>query len=116
MLTVLPFLLWDPLALWQGTVAYFVDVAPRDDALTLSNMFRLRFGWAPEELFGISLALLASAICWSRLRRSMATFLLLASLALLFVFLTGKQAFTNYYFFLSGMTAMGGVLACEEGG
>jgi hypothetical protein len=112
--TILPFLVWDPDAFAHGTIAYFVQASPRNDALTLSNMLRFRFGWAPGELLGISAALLAVAISWSRLRRSLAAFLLLASLVLLFVFLTGKLAFTNYYFFLSGMTAMGGVLACEE--
>ena len=114
MATVVPFVIWDAGAFFHGTVAYFVAAPPRGDALTLSNMIRFRFGWAPGELLGLSAALLVGAVARSRLRRSSATFVLLGSLALMLVFLTGRLAFTNYYFLLSGMTAIGGVLACEE--
>ena len=108
--TVLPFVIWDPAAFWRGAVHYFVALPVRSDALTLSNLIRRRFGWAPGELAGLAAGGVAVAALWRRLPRADASFALLAGLVLCSLFLFGRLAFANYYFFLSGLVALGAAL------
>jgi hypothetical protein len=82
----------------------------RGDALTLSNLLRQRFGWAPGELVGLAAGGLAAAALWRRLPRAPASFALLAGLVLCSVFLFGRLAFANYYFLVSGLVALGAAL------
>jgi hypothetical protein len=108
--TVLPFVVWDPAAFWRAAVHYFAVLPVRGDALTLSNLIRQRFGWAPGELAGLAAAGVAAAALWRRLPRAGASFGLLSGLVLLSVFLFGRLAFANYYFFLSGLVAISAAL------
>ena len=102
----LPFFAWGPGEFLRGTVRYFVNLEPRNDALTVSNLVKLRFGHAPGELLGAATALLICAALWKRVERSPATMLALLTVALLCFFATGKIAFMNYYFFLGGLAAI----------
>jgi len=102
----LPFFAWGPGDFLRGTVEYFVRLAPRSDALTVSNLVKLRFGHAPGELLGAASALLICAAVWKRVERSLATLFVLLTVALLCFFATGKIAFMNYYYLLAGLAAI----------
>lgn len=102
----LPFFVWDMHGFFDATVRYFVNLAPRSDALTVSNLIKMRFGHAPGELLGAASALLICALVWKRVERSLATLFVLLTVALLCFFATGKIAFMNYYFFLGGLAAI----------
>lgn len=112
----LPFFAWDPGAFIDGTVRYFIHLSPRPDALTVSNLVRMRFGHAPGELLGAASALLICAAAWKRVERSLATLFVLFTVALLCFFATGKIAFMNYYFFLGGLAAIAAVLLAQLSG
>jgi hypothetical protein len=103
--TVLPFLVWNPSAFSSDTVGYFAHLAPRSDALTMSNLISLRFHYRPGELYGAVLAIAGVAFAWRRVPRTAGTFLLLSSGVLLAFFAFGRLAFANYYFLLAGLTA-----------
>ncbi|HSN29888.1 MAG TPA: glycosyltransferase 87 family protein [Kofleriaceae bacterium] len=102
----LPFLAWDPSGFLRGTVRYFIDLAPRSDALTVTNLIERRFGHSPGQLLGAASALLVCTLLWRRVERGLAAMLSLLTIALLCMFATGKIAFCNYYFLLSGLAAM----------
>lgn len=102
----LPFFVWDAPGFFNATVRYFVNLAPRPDALTVSNLIKMRFGHAPGELLGAASALLICAVAWKRVERSLATLFVLLTVALFCFFATGKIAFMNYYFFLGGLAAI----------
>jgi hypothetical protein len=101
-----PFFLWAPGDFLRDTVRYFVQLEPRSDALTVSNLVKMRLGHAPGELLGAATALLICATLWKRVERSLATVLVLLTVTLLCLFATGKIAFMNYYFFLAGLGAI----------
>jgi hypothetical protein len=103
--TAIPFFAWDPGAFWHGCVGYFAHLPNRTDALTLTNLIDLRFQYAPGEVFGATAALVAVAFAWRRVPRTIGSFLLLYSIALLCIFATGRLAFANYYFLLAGIVA-----------
>lgn len=105
--TVLPFLLWNPSAFSSGTVAYFAHLAPRTDALTLSNLIAMRFHHRPSELYGLVLAVAGVALAWRHVPRGPGTFLLVSCGVLLAFFAFGRLAFANYYFLLAGLAAAG---------
>lgn len=109
----LPFFAWNPGAFLRGTVHYFVDLAPRSDALTVSNLVNTRFGYAPGELLGASCALLICAVVWKHVERSLSTMLVLLTVCLLCFFATGKIAFMNYYFLLAGLAAIAAALLSD---
>lgn len=110
----LPFFAWDPGAFLHGTVRYFIDLAPREDALTVTNLLLRRFGRAPGGLLGVSAALLICAMLWRRSERRLSSMLGLLTIALLCLFSTGKIAFINYYFLLSGLAAMTAIQLAAE--
>jgi hypothetical protein len=111
--TVLPFFAWSPSAFWHGTVSYFAQLPSRDDALTLTNLIDLRFGHQPGEVYGLGAAALIVAVAWKRVPRTIGSFLLLACVALLAIFLTGRIAFANYYFLLAGIAAVAAAVQYE---
>jgi hypothetical protein len=111
--TVLPFFAWSPSAFWHGTVSYFAHLPARPDALTLTNLIDLRFQHKPSEVYGLAVAVLIVALAWKRVPRTIGSFLLLACVALLAIFLTGRIAFANYYFLLAGIAAAAAALQYE---
>jgi hypothetical protein len=111
--TVLPFFAWAPSAFWRGTVSYFAHLPSRSDALTLTNLIDLRFQHHPGEVYGLAAAVLIVALAWKRVPRTIGSVLLLACVALLAIFLTGRIAFANYYFLLAGIAAAAAALQYE---
>jgi hypothetical protein len=103
--TVLPFFVWNPSAFSSSTVGYFAHLAPRTDALTLSNLIAMRFHYRPGEVYGLVLAAAGVAVAWRRVPRGPGTFLLLACGVLLAIFAFGRLAFVNYYYFLAALAA-----------
>lgn len=102
--TVLPFFAWSPADFWHSTVTYFADLPARGDALTLTNLVRVRFGVAPGELVGAAIAI--GVLALHRRGRSPAALASYLAFALLCLFATGKLAFANYYFLISGLVVV----------
>jgi hypothetical protein len=103
--TVVPFLLWD----WHSTLAgittqMIAPSGPRLDADSLVALVGAKSGVIVSRWVSVAVQLLVAAIAWRRLRRHGLGGLLLASaLALCATFLSGWQAFVNYYYLVSAM-------------
>jgi hypothetical protein len=101
----LPFALWDFRALWDGVVVYQWAQPFRADALSVPAFWALTFGSTPWQGWGFVAAILAAAGCAlfapRETRGSPATMALAAAATYLAFFVFAKQAFFNYYWFVS---------------
>jgi len=97
--TVVPLLIWDWRATTRGMVSVLAETgAPRLDATSLVALVAVVSGMYPSRWLSVFLQLAVGFGAHVRLRHTGVAGLLLASgLALLVTFLTGWQAFMNYY-------------------
>ena len=90
--TILPFVVWNPRALWHDMVLFHLRQPYRLDSLS----FAVPFPW----IMKLGPLLVLAFVVWA-LRagnRSAATFPAVYGVVLLLFFFTSKQAFPNYYF------------------
>ena len=110
--TLLPFALWTPGELWEGLVTHHLDNPFRKDALGFPAL-AVRFGLpeAPGWLgfLALPIVLLGAA----RLPRRLDVALGVPLVALTWFFLFGRQAFANYYYFVTS-AAFVWVALCVE--
>ena len=94
-LTVLPFALWNPRALWHDLAQFHLAQPFRADAVS----FAVQFHWAMT--VGPLLLLLFMVWAVLRVKPGGATFSAVYAAGILIFFVTGKQAFCNYYFLIT---------------
>ncbi len=101
----LPFFLWDPGGFWRSVVALQVREPLRVDSLgVLTGLSPAFFDLAPAAVVAVGLAALAAgyAVALVRIPRTPAGFAAALGLMCMLLFLFGKKAFCNYYFFVIG--------------
>jgi uncharacterized membrane protein len=101
-LPTLPFILWDPRALFHDLVTVQLQNPFRPDALSFAAWLARQAGGSPSAAWAPLAAAAAAAFALWRAPRDAAGFA--ASVALVFFafFAFNKQAFCNYYFFMVG--------------
>ena len=110
--SVVPFLIWD----WRPTVAGVVVqmVAPQEprlDSVSLVALLGRLTGLYASRWVSVVVQLLVAGIAYAKLKHhGLAGLLLASALALSATFLTGWQAFTNYYYFVSAMLLLAAML------
>ncbi len=108
---VVPFLVWDTRALWQGVVAYQFRLAFRKDGLTVPALVLARTGKLIWPLSGFVIAgATALVIAWRDWRERapipVERIAIGGGAVYLAFFLFHKQAFFNYYWFAGVFAAM----------
>ena len=110
--SIVPFLIWD----WRPTVAgVFVQMIaplePRLDSLSLVALLGRVTGVYASRWVSVVVQLVVAGIAYRKLERhGLAGVLLASALALYATFLTGWQAFTNYYYFVSEILLLSAML------
>jgi hypothetical protein len=101
--TVVPFLMWDPTALWRGVVGHHLDVALRTNSLCMPAAVATYCGWQLPGAIGFGAALLAAVIGLGRRPASLGRALLGGTAVVLAFFLLGKGGHLNYYWFTGSL-------------
>jgi hypothetical protein len=114
--TVIPFLIWNWRATVEGMVVQMIaPVTPRLDALSFVALVARLTGVTISRWMSVAAQLLVGAIAYARLRHHGTGGLLLASsLALLATFLTGWQAFLNYYYFVTELLLLSAMFCASR--
>jgi hypothetical protein len=103
--TVVPFLIWDWRPTIEGIVVQVVSpVWPRLDSTSLVALVGVSTGVHVTRWVSVVVQFLVAGMAYARLRdHGLGGLLLASSLALCATFLTGWQAFMNYYYLVAGM-------------
>ena len=103
--TVVPFLIWDWRSTIHGIAAQMVAPAqPRLDSTSLVALVALLTGVTVTRWLSVSVQFLVAGVAYARLRdHGLGGLLLASALALNATFLTGWQAFMNYYYLVGEM-------------
>lgn len=110
----LPFLLWDPAALWRGVVAFHLHSPFRSDCLSLSAAMARFSGYQPPALLGfLAAGVVAAWVMWRGTQRLSGTAVGAAAICLAF-FLFNKGAFLNYYWLTEAFLALAVPLIAGE--
>jgi hypothetical protein len=110
---MLPFAVWDFGGLYRGNVVQLMQMPFRLDALTWTSAFlRLGIPPAPVPIAGVLLTLGALVACWPR-RGDLTQALACATAAFLVTLITGKQAFSNYYWLAGALLIAAAFLRCQ---
>ena len=110
--SVVPFLIWD----WRPTVAGVVvqmiaPLEPRLDSLSLVALLGRVTGVYASRWVSVVVQLVVAGIAYRKLERhGLAGVVLGSALALHATFLSGWQAFTNYYYFVSAILLLAAML------
>jgi hypothetical protein len=96
----LPFILWDFGALVNKTLVFFVESPGRADSLSVYGAMA-RSGVELPAWVSVGIWLLAVAWLTWKMPRSLGGWLFSMATSWLIFFLVGKQAFINYYYFIS---------------
>ncbi|HSW30761.1 MAG TPA: hypothetical protein VLH75_14840 [Longimicrobiales bacterium] len=101
----LPFVLWDPGGFWRSVVALQFREQVRVDSLSvLTGLSPAYIDLAPGAIAGVAVAALAAGytMALARIPRTPAGFAAALGLMCLLLFVFGKKAFCNYYYFVIG--------------
>jgi hypothetical protein len=103
--TVAPFLIWGRTATLDGILFQVrPSIGFRPDSLSVSAALAWATGWIVPWWTPLATQLVAGAVAFAWLRRcGLGGFLLASALALFASFLFGRQAFLNYYAFVSAL-------------
>ncbi len=110
--TAVPFLVWDPAALWRGLVRHHLDVPLRTNSLCVPAAVATYCGWPLPGAVGFGAALLAAVIGLGRRPASLGQTLLGGTAVVLAFFLFGKGGHPNYYWFTGSLLPLS--LAAES--
>ena len=110
--TVVPFLIWDWQSTIEGIVVQIVSPAqPRLDSTSLVALVGLSTGLYVTRWVSVVVQFLVAGMAYARLRdRGLGGLLLASSLALYATFLTGWQAFMNYYYLVGEMLLLAAIV------
>ena len=100
--TLLPFALWTPAELWEGLIVHHLDNPFRRDSLTIAA-FLVRQGVPALPSWVGFLAIPPVLLAALRMPRRLDVAVAAPAIALTWFFLFGRQAFANYYHFVSGV-------------
>jgi hypothetical protein len=98
----LPLFLWDPRAFVDDVLLFQLRQPFRPDSLSLAALVARTVGWRAPGALALIAAAAAIALGWRRIAGPR-TFALVSALTFAWFFLTAKQAFCNYYYFLGVM-------------
>ncbi len=114
--TVVPFLIWDWRSTMQGIVAQMVSPAqPRLDSTSLVALVGVLTGVHVTRWLSVGVQFLVAGVAYARLRdHGLGGLLLASSLALSATFLTGWQAFMNYYYLVGEMLLLAAMVFAAE--
>ena len=113
---MVPFLVWN----WRPTVTGIVvqmiaPIEPRLDAMSLVALLGRTTGLYASRWVSVVVQLFVGGLAYARLEgHGLAGLLLASALALCATFLTGWQAFTNYYYFVSEMLLLAAMLSASR--
>jgi hypothetical protein len=104
LLTWLPFLIWDSYSAVQNGLLFQFRTSFRDDGLTLASVAFRWFGWESSKWMAIAVGAATAAFTWQKFQaRTIGGYLYSSLITTLAVFLSGSQAFCNYYYFLGAL-------------
>jgi uncharacterized membrane protein len=110
----LPFVLWDPHAWWQGVVVFQIEQPYRTDALSVLAAVASSTGvQLPAALGFLAAAWVVGLILW-RGGPTLAHAALSGAAVFLAFFVFNKQAFLNYYWFVSVLLLLAVVASAGE--
>ena len=114
--TVVPFLIWDWRSTIQGIVVQMVSpVQPRLDSTSLVALVGLLTGVYVTRWLSVGVQFLVAGMAYARLRdHGLGGLLLASSLALCATFLTGWQAFMNYYYLVGEMLLLAAMVLAAD--
>jgi hypothetical protein len=111
--TAVPFLVWN----WRATLAGIIfqmraPTVPRLGSTSVVALMAVTAGVYPGRWTSVAVQMIVGGVAWSRLRTHGLGGLVLASaLSLYATFLTGWQAFVNYYYFVGALLVFAAMLA-----
>ena len=115
LLVVLPFVLWNARAFWDGLVTLQLHQPFRIDALNYAAFIKLKGGPQLPNFVGFGAAALSLIFCIRRAPRTVAGFAISTACVYLSFFAFGKQASANYYFFvLAALCCATAAAQCES--
>jgi hypothetical protein len=111
----LPFILWDPAAIWRVAGSGHLQYSFRADTMGFSSFLHHTAGVRLPSWFGFAgaAALLVLAMFFAR-RRGLLGMAAWGSVIYLFQFAGSYQVFPNYYHFVMGLILLSGLLALAE--
>ena len=102
-IVALPFLLWDPPAFWLGTVLYVTAYPLRSESLSIPAAVAIATGYEVSGSFGLIAAGLASIGIFLRRPTQLSQIALGGAALYLLIFLFGRAAHLNYYWFAGAL-------------
>jgi hypothetical protein len=113
--TAVPFLVWNPVALFKSVVVFHFNTPFRDDGMTLGAFLHHVFGIGiPASAGAVAALLLAAAACLFTPRRGLAGTMVWTAAIYLALFFGSSYAFPNYYQFVMGVLLIGALLTLSE--
>jgi hypothetical protein len=106
LVVTVPFFLWDPAGFWRSVVAFQFRQPFRVESLSYLSWWVAQGHEQPPETLGFAAAAIVAALAVWRLPRTPAGFAYAVAATSLAFFAFNKQAFCNYYFFVSGAFAV----------
>jgi hypothetical protein len=101
-LTLVPFLVWDPASLYTYGVLFQLKTPFRPDGLTVVTLLYRLFGFTAGKWLAALVGLGVGVYTYRRFRAfGLAGYLLAVTLTTFAIFLSGSQAFCNYYYLVS---------------
>jgi hypothetical protein len=101
-LTLVPFLVWDPVSFYTYGVKFQLETTFRPDGLTVVALLYRLFGFTAGKWLAALVGLGVAAYTYSRfLALGLVGYLLAVTLTTFSIFLFGSQAFCNYYYLVS---------------
>ena len=101
-LTIVPFLVWDPTSFYTGGVRFVLSTAFRPDGLTVVALLYQLFGFTAGKWLAALVGLGVGVYTYRRfLNLGLVGYLLAVTLTTFSIFLSGSQAFCNYYYLVS---------------
>jgi uncharacterized membrane protein len=106
LVTVLPFLLWDPSAFWRGVVRSHTQAAMRMDSLSVLVAVATYTGYQPPAAVGFVAALAVALAAFAGRSPSLAQATVGGAAVLLAFFLFGRAGHLNYYWLAASLLPM----------
>jgi hypothetical protein len=120
LILMLPFIVWDWDAFYRSTIAEFLVMPMRPDALTVIAALYWNLGWSLSGSVSAMIYLVvlggASVFLWKRSRDSFQALRAWSAAVVMVygvIFLFGKQAFCNYYYLLAYFVLVNAVVGLQ---
>ncbi|MGE5359253.1 MAG: hypothetical protein ACM3NQ_09560, partial [Bacteroidales bacterium] len=101
-LTLVPFVVWDPASLYTYGVRFQLETPFREDGLTVVALLYRWSGFTAGKWLAALVGLLVAAYTYNRFSRdALRGYVLAVAITTFSIFLAGSQAFCNYYYLVS---------------